>query len=134
MDHKELNGNGEIILVIDDEPEILSVVEGILEKFNYKTVCVRTFSAGVEYFKDNNEIDLILMDYTVVDPNNDITASQTITQFKDIRSDIKIVIMSGHMIKNDEMIKTNNLGVKRLLAKPFNFEELTRLIKEVLES
>jgi CheY-like chemotaxis protein len=135
VDHKALYGNNEVILVVDDEPEILSVVEGILEKFKYRVICVNTFTDGIKYFQDHKqETDLILMDYTVVDLDHEMTAIQAIAKFKEEDPDIKIVVMSGHIIKDDEGDLSKDLDVQRIIAKPFNFEELTKLIKEVLEN
>ena len=132
MEQKDLCGNGEIILVLDDEPEILNIVENILKALNYSSVCLNNFTDGIDYFtKNNNSISLILMDYLMHDSANSISAEHTISKFREIDPIIKIMVMSGNIIDGNSY---PNLDVNKVISKPFTIEQLAESIKKVLNS
>ncbi|AUT01497.1 hybrid sensor histidine kinase/response regulator [Nostoc sp. CENA543] len=126
-DNLELfKGNGELILVVDDEVQILETTAISLEAYNYQ---VLTASDGVEaialYAQHQDKINLVLIDMMMpaMDGHATIQALQKINPF------VKIVAVSG-LVNSHQLAK--NLQVKKLLAKPYTQKELLTTLHGIL--
>lgn len=94
-------GDGERILLVDDEEAIIEAVTKILESLNYKVKPFISSRLALEEFKINsNKYDIVLTDLTMPE----LTGLNLIQKIKKIRSDIKIILCSGLSSSN------NNLG------------------------
>ncbi len=123
-----LDGDRELILVVDDETSILNVTRATLETYNYR---VLTASNGIEaiatYVNNVNEIALVIID--IMMPNMDgITAIRTLRQ---IAPEVKIIAVSG-LITSQETIAKMEGNVAAFIAKPYTNEELLRTIHEII--
>jgi hypothetical protein len=123
-------GNGELILVIDDEEAIRQITASTLETFGYKVV---TASDGTEaipiYAQRRNEIALVLTDMLM--PFMDGPA--TIRALQKMNPKIKIIAASG-LTAGHKPGEASLEGVKVFLSKPFNAEKLLKTIADVLKS
>lgn len=121
-------GNGELILVVDDEESIREITRGTLEAFGYT---VLTASDGTEalalYADRKNEIAVVLTD--MVMPFMDGPA--TIRALQRMNSEVKIIAASGLSagLKAGESALE---GVKIFLSKPYTAEKLLKAIAELL--
>jgi PAS domain S-box-containing protein len=122
-------GNGETVLIVDDEPSILSVTARTLEKFGYQTLTATDGADAVAiYAQHRNRIALILTDMMM--PIMDGTA-MTIALTR-INPRIKTIAMSG-LSKGDGPLRILGSSVKASLMKPFTAESLLRTIRAVLD-
>ena len=121
-------GNGELILVVDDENSILEVTKATLISYNYK---VLTASNGIEaiaiYAQNKNTIDLVIMD--IMMPTMD--GKTAILALKQINLEIKIIAVSG-LISSQEIINDINGNVVAFIAKPYTNEKLLKEIYQVV--
>lgn len=122
------NGNGELILVVDDEAAIREVTQVTLEAFNYR---VLTAQDGIEaialYAEHKNDIDVVIMD--VMMPTMDGTvAVQTLRR---MNPKIKVIMSSG-LASNKAVAKSLSPSVKAFLLKPFTSESLLQKINQVI--
>ncbi|AFZ00517.1 PAS domain S-box protein [Calothrix sp. PCC 6303] len=129
-------GNGELILVVDDELAIRKVTQSTLEAFNYR---VLTASDGVEamtvYAQNQQDIDLILLDMmmhsvegAILPGSHSVNAIHTLKQ---INPDVKIIAISG-LLSNHNVNQAKELGVKAFLSKPCTANELLDVIQRKL--
>ncbi|GAA6618518.1 response regulator [Scytonema sp. NUACC26] len=123
-----LTGNGELILVVDDEPSIQEITKASLEAYNYKIV---TANDGVEaialYAQYKDKIRVVLMDMML--PLLDgLTAIRTIQK---INPHVKVIATSGLMSSNKLAAATGN-GVQKFLPKPYTVKELLHALQTVL--
>jgi two-component system, cell cycle sensor histidine kinase and response regulator CckA len=120
-----LPGNGELILVVDDEEAICKITQATLEAHNYK---VLTASDGLEavtiYTENQQSIDIILLDMMM--PSMDGT--NTIRTLKQINPDVKIIATSG-LLSSQKIDQATELGVEAFLAKPCTANELLEVIQ-----
>ncbi|MBE9005034.1 response regulator [Fortiea sp. LEGE XX443] len=121
-------GNGELILVVDDEPSIQEITRTSLETHNYKTLIASDgIEAIAQYAKNANKISVVLMDIML--PLLDgVTAIRTLQK---INPKVKVIATSGLMSKDKlgEIMKT---GVKKFLSKPYTINELLLSLQEIL--
>ncbi|MEO1429770.1 MAG: PAS domain S-box protein [Cyanobacteria bacterium J06633_8] len=124
---EDLNGNGELILVVDDEPAIRKITKSSLEAYDYR---VLTASNGIEaieiYAKYQQNINLILLDMMMPEMDGETT----IGMLKKINSQVKIVAISG-LVMNYNTDSQLNLNVKAFMSKPCTGKELLHTIAKV---
>ncbi|WP_373529261.1 response regulator [Nostoc sp.] len=121
-------GEGELILVVDDEPAILEITKTSLETHNYKAIVA---SDGIEaialYAKNMEKISAVLMD--VMLPSLDgLTAIRTLQK---INPEVRIIATSGLMSSN-KLGTIAALGVNTFLSKPYTVNELLLSLQKVL--
>ncbi|KAF3889620.1 MULTISPECIES: ATP-binding response regulator [Nostocales] len=118
-------GNGELILVIDDEVNILETTKISLEAYNYK---VLTASNGIDaialYAQQKHEINLVLVDMMM--PMMD--GAVTIRTIQKLNPNALIVAVSG--LSGDKLAGTT--GVKAFISKPYMAEDLLQTLHNVL--
>ena len=120
-------GNGETILVVDDDESQRDISCKMLETIGYKAEVVPSGEEAVEYLKDNT-VDLILLDMIMDPPMNGL---ETYERIIEIHPDQKAVIVSG-FAETDDVKKAQELGAGKYLKKPLTLERLGPIIKEEL--
>lgn len=123
-------GNGELILVVDDEESIREITRGTLETFGYTVV---TASDGTEalalYADKKNEIAVVLTD--MVMPFMDGPA--TIRALQRMNPKVRIIAASG--LGTGHRAGEGTLeGVSVFLNKPYTAEKLLKTLADVLHS
>jgi CheY-like chemotaxis protein len=120
-------GNGELILVVDDEVSVRDVTKASLLNYNYR---VLNASDGIEafslYAQHKNEISLVLMDMQM--PSMD--GLNAIRVLQQMNPSIKIIAISG-LASNLKLLKASGIGVQAFLLKPYTIKELLNTIKQV---
>lgn len=121
-------GQGELILVVDDEPFIRQITQETLEKYAYR---VLTAKDGIEaialYAQYQNDISIILVDMMM--PSLD--GSNTIRTLLKLNPKVKIIAVSG--LASPAMInEISTLGVAKFLSKPYTANQLLQTIGEYL--
>ncbi|MBW4555603.1 MAG: response regulator [Trichormus sp. ATA11-4-KO1] len=122
-------GQGELILIVDDEPSIQDITRTSLETHQYQTMIA---SDGIEaialYAKYADKISAVLMDIML--PSLDgITAIRTLQK---INPQVKIIATSGLMSKN-KLEEVMNTGTHTFLPKPYTVHELLLTLQQVLK-
>lgn len=121
-------GNGELILVVDDETAILEVTKATLETYNYRVI---TAGNGIEavatYVNNKDAISLVIID--IMMPRMD--GKTAIRTLKQIDPDAKIIAVSG-LITSQEIIKELDAEVIAFLSKPYNNEDLLETVYEIV--
>lgn len=118
-------GNGETILVVDDEEKILNVTSATLERFGYRVITARNGLAAVEAFSsDPDGIAAIVTDIAMPQMNGELA----IRKFREIDPRVKIIAASGLASELD----LEGPPVAAFLPKPFSAEVLLSTLAEVL--
>ena len=122
-------GNGETILVVDDEASILSITRQTLQAFGYR---VETAMNGADalsvYVQHRNEIAVVLTDMMM--PILDGAA--TIHALMRINPAVKIIAASG-LNSNGGEAKFAGDGVKHFLTKPYTAATLLKTLRTLLD-
>lgn len=118
-------GNGELILIVDDEISIQEITKTTLETYHYRTL---TAIDGIEalalYAKHQAEITVVLMDMMM--PNLD--GLSTIRVLKKMNPAVKIIATSG--ILNNKQLALQ-AETQTFLLKPYTISQLLQLLKEI---
>ena len=123
-------GNGELILVVDDEQSIREITRGTLETFGYT---VLTASDGTEalalYADRKNDISVVLTD--MVMPFMDGPA--TIRALQRMNPKVRIIAASG-LATGQHAADASLAGVSVFLNKPYTAEKLLKALAQVLKA
>ena len=121
-------GNGETILVVDDEASIRQVTRQTLEAFGYKVLLASDGSEAVSvYVKHQAEISVVLTDMMM--PIMDGPA--TIQVLRRLNPNVRVIGASG-ISSNGKVAKAVSGGLTHFLPKPYSAETLLRAIKNSL--
>lgn len=122
-------GNGEKILIVDDEILIQQIAKDILEECNYQTILASDGVEAIEiYSKMHQQIDLVVLDMLM--PRK--AGKETYLEMKQINPNVKVLLCSG--FKKDERVeKIMSLGVKHFMQKPYTLTKLSEMVKTVLQ-
>ncbi|MFB2937642.1 PAS domain S-box protein [Aerosakkonemataceae cyanobacterium BLCC-F154] len=122
-------GNGELILVVDDEASIREITKSSLTAYNYQ---VLTAKDGVEaialYAQHKNEISLVLVDMMM--PLLD--GANTIRALQKINPEVKTIASSG-LISGTHLQEVENTIANQFLPKPYTTQELLEAMHNLLQ-
>ncbi len=120
----------ERILIIDDEPQIRSMLRLMLERDGYEVVEAPDGIEGIRLYRQNPS-DLIITD--LIMPNKD--GIGMIIDLKKEFPEVKIIAMSGGGLnKPDGYLKgAKKLGAAYTLTKPIDREEMLRAVRDTLK-
>ncbi len=118
------------ILIIDDEPQIRSMLKLMLEREGYEVVEAPDGVEGIKIYRQN-PADLIITD--LIMPNKD--GIGMIIDLKKEFPDVNIIAMSGGGLnKPDGYLKgAKKLGAACTLTKPIDREEMLKAVKNILK-
>ncbi|MBI5475665.1 MAG: PAS domain S-box protein [Ignavibacteriales bacterium] len=122
-------GNGEGILIVDDEVSVLDVLKETLELYNYRVYIAKDGIEGMAVYAQNkNYIDLAILDL-VMPVMNGAELFQALRKFN---SNLPIITMSGDRMYPSEF-SSNLVGVNAHIQKPFTSELLLTSLRKVLD-
>jgi len=123
-------GQGERILYVDDEAELVKIGRRRLESLNYHTVGETSPERVLEHFRARpGEFDLVVTDHTM--PR--MTGLDLARELMKIRPDIPILLLTG-FIQDLPQERLRAVGIRLLLRKPATVEELGTAVRAVLDS
>ncbi|MCK6550344.1 PAS domain S-box protein [Myxococcota bacterium] len=122
-------GNGELVLVVDDEEPIRSVAKRTLERFGYRVLLAAHGAEAVSlYAQHKGEIAVVLTDMTM--PVMDGPA--TIVALRSMDPRVRIIGSSG-LDANGNVAKAVDAGIQLFVPKPYTAETLLRMLRKVLQ-
>jgi len=117
------------VLVIDDEPQIRSLVRRFLSQAGYEVDQAGDGLEGVKQMRAN-PADLIITD--ILMPRQE--GLETIRQIREQFPECKIIAMSGgsQLTAMDFLPIAEKFGASRIFHKPIDFAELVEAVKELV--
>lgn len=114
---------GKKILIVDDEQEYLTAIKKFLNEFNYLVSDTVSSKQALEII-EKDKPDLVLFDYKIPDMDGEAFLKKA----KEIRPSIPYFLITAW---NDKLIldKFRKLGIKEIMLKPINLEELLNKIQ-----
>jgi two-component system, cell cycle sensor histidine kinase and response regulator CckA len=123
-----MQGNGEQILVVDDEDAVLSITQQTLEAFGYRVLTATDGAQAVGiYALQQKDIAAVLTDLMM--PVMD--GPMLIASLQRINPRVRLVAATG-LNTSEYMTRAVGLGVRHFLTKPFTAEALLTMVHKVL--
>ncbi|WP_397327139.1 ATP-binding protein [Nostoc punctiforme] len=123
-------GQGELILVVDDEPQIREIAQIILENHNYRMLAAST---GIEaialYAQYKHQIKAVLMDIMMPEMDG-IIAIRTLQK---MNKEVKIIACSG-LNSMEILTEAADTKVQAVLSKPYTAKELLKILDQIFRN
>ncbi|MCB2211403.1 PAS domain S-box protein [bacterium] len=124
------HGNGEVVLVVEDEKTLLTITKRMLTGLNYVVITETSATRALETLRASGEmLDLLLADVVMPEMNGRELVEQIRGQFPQVKS----LYMSGYtadVIANQGVLEK---GVN-FISKPFTLQNLAKAVRKALES
>jgi DNA-binding NtrC family response regulator len=127
VESKNLYGNGERLLIVDDEERQRIICSQLLTSFGYKVSSAASGEEALEYLKTHT-VDLLVLDMIL---GQGLTGLQTYSEVIKRFPGLKAIIVSG-FAADGEVRETQRLGAGRFVKKPYTLQQLGLAIKETL--
>ena len=117
------------LLIVDDEPLIRWSLGERLSGIGYEVVEAPDGAHALEQFSDSESpVDLVLLDLRLPDTDG-VTV---LDKIKRLRPECRVILMTafGTPERTSEALKR---GAYRVVGKPFNLDEMVRLVAEALD-
>jgi DNA-binding response OmpR family regulator len=117
------------ILIIDDDHHILMMVKKMLERAGFEVDLASNGDEGLALFKKLS-FDLVITD--IIMPEKE--GLETIREMKRLRSELKIIAMSGGgKVSSENYLSTAKIfGAAKILTKPFTQKQMVSAVQELL--
>ena len=123
----DIDLEGMTILVADDDIKNIFVLDTALSEYGANIVRAKNGKAAIEKIKENDNIDIILMD--IMMPVMDgYEAIQKIRKDETIKKDIPIIAVTAKAMKEDKN-KCLKAGADEYISKPIDMSKLLQLVK-----
>ena len=123
-------GNGELILVVDDEESIREITRSTLETFGYRVLTANDGTEAIALYADRkNEVAVVLTDMMM--PFMDGPA--TIRALQKMDRGVKIIAASG-LTAGHKAGEASLEGVAMFLGKPYTAEKLLLALAKILKT
>lgn len=129
LDNEILRGNGETVLVVDDEPLQREIATQILETIGYHSLALASGEEAVDYLQDH-DVDLVLLDMIM---GTGINGRETYARIIRRHPGQKALIVSGFS-ENEEVRTALQMGVFAYLQKPYAISSLSRAVGAALQA
>ena len=113
------------VMIVDDEPDNITIVIEVLEKNNYNVISAVDADDCLKQIKSGAKPDLILMDIMM--------PGTPVSEIIPLINDIKIIYLT--VVRISEAKKQGLLGYKNIvdyIEKPFDINELLERIKKII--
>jgi PAS domain S-box-containing protein len=121
-------GEGQLVLVVDDEASVCQITRQTLEAFGYRVLLASDGAEAVAlYAEHRDDIAIVLTDMMM--PVMD--GLSTIQVLMRMNSQLCIIAASG-LNANGRVAEAANAGVKHFLPKPYTAETLLNILHKVL--
>ncbi len=122
-------GNGELVLVVDDEPPIREALVRTLTANNYRVYTAEDGSDALAlYFQRRTEISMVITDISM----GQMDGVQLVRSLRKVDPKVRVIVSSGHLQK-ENVVVLEGLGVKAFLDKPYTADKLLRAVQRVLK-
>ncbi len=124
------HGKGQKVLIVDDEPDVLKGLENMVKSIGYEVDSARSGNKALEHYKTYKP-DVVLLDWKM--PIMDgVTCAKKILENDPTA---RIVIISGYQESAADGIDTGlKINIKDFVLKPFDINEISKVISKALQS
>jgi CheY-like chemotaxis protein len=113
------------ILLVDDEPAILTVLELLLNKFGYIVIPKSSAASALFLIREGVNVDLVITDYRMPGMNG----VEFIRVLRRILPSVPVLILTGDITVEIEP----SLGVFECINKPVLGKELHRIVRSAFD-
>ena len=121
-------GHGELVLVVDDEEGIRSILRRTLERYGYRVLLAAHGAEALELYRQHqSDVAVVITDMSM--PTMD--GPTTIAALRALDPSIRIIASSG-LVSNRDVTEAVGPGVRHFVAKPYTAETILTTLQQAL--
>ena len=124
-------GGQELILVVDDRPEVAALAQDMLDTLGYMTVVVGSGIDALDWFKQPENRSKAALLFTDVIMPGGINGFMLATEMRRHRPDLRVLLTTGYA--GEETAHGSGGQEFEILRKPYTLDELSRKVRAVLD-
>ncbi len=125
----EFDLTGKRVLIVDDNKLNLKVTSRLLEPYHLETVLLESGEECIDYIKEQNNFDLIMLDQMM--PGLD--GMTTLSKLKEMPGfNTPVVVLTADVVSGQKE-KYLNHGFEDYISKPIDKKELSRVLKKFVK-
>jgi signal transduction histidine kinase len=127
-DVARLSGNGECILVVEDNEDVRSLVSRHLDELGYRVVLAGNAAEALEIVESPEKLDMLFTD--IVMPGK-VSCEVMVKRAREVRPNLAVLLTSGFSeAAMQGTLLANNQNA--MLSKPYRKQDLARKVREML--
>ncbi len=120
--------DGTLILVAEDELSNYLLIERIFRNYNTELIWAKNGEEAVRLFKDNPDIDLIILDIKMPVKNG----FEALKEIRAVDSDVPVIAQTAYAMANDEE-RALSAGCNDYISKPIDVQLFLEKIRNLLK-
>jgi two-component system, cell cycle sensor histidine kinase and response regulator CckA len=122
-------GQGETILLVDDEPHLVDIVFRQLMSANYRVIKASNGKEALSHYEEHREqISLVILDLLMPE----MSGKLCLEALRELNPNVRVLIASGALNSQIEVDLTE-IDAKRFIAKPFDTPQLLEKIRQIID-
>ncbi|OPY02278.1 MAG: Blue-light-activated protein [Syntrophorhabdus sp. PtaB.Bin047] len=118
------------ILLVDDERAVLTVSKAMIESLGYTVYAVGKGEEAISlYERKKASIDLIVLD--MIMPG--LSGGETFDRIREVDPEARVILSSGYSL-NEQARRIMEKGCRGFVQKPFTIADISRKLREVLQT
>lgn len=119
-------GQGDLVLIVDDDLAVQRATQSLLEKYDYTVLSTHRGTEAIElYNQHQNKVRAVILD--IMMPN--MSGVVLIQKLKQINPQVKILAISGLSSRREAALAA---GASAFLAKPYTLDNLLQALQNVM--
>lgn len=125
-----MNAVSEVVLVVEDEPQLASILTRSLQRQGYTVLTAADGKEGLAVAQSHGApIDLLISD--IVMPG--MGGRELVWRIREIYPDIKVILCSGYADMEGAFQLMEDEAQITFVEKPVDLQELGRIVREILD-
>lgn len=125
---QEVQGSGETVLIVEDDPDVRKLAVSLVEKLGYTVIKTSEAESALEIVSNGTQVDLVLSDVILGGGMNGMELAKRV---REKHPNTQVLLMSGYApeaFKQDGGVGATH----ELIGKPFKMADLARKIDALL--
>lgn len=124
-----IQGQGELLMLVDDNSDLLSSTSAVLRSLNYDVLAISDSEEALRVYREKrHQIALVILD--LVMPK--LTGVELFRTIRELEPQAKALFTTGYDMKRD--MEAAHIPTEDLLRKPFSVADLSRIVREKLDA
>lgn len=120
-----IRGNGEQVLVVDDDPAVQRTLQALLQSHDYHPIVANSGDEAIALYRQHHDIRLVVMDVMMPEMGGE----ELMRHLKKVHPEVRAIALSGLPANRDPMLAA---GVQAFLSKPYTLDTLLQTIQTVM--
>jgi len=130
MVNADLPQRPQTLLIVDDEEALVELVRRMVERNGYRTLAARSAGEALDLYRAHrDEIDLVITDLVMGDRDG----WEVARELREINPDVRILVSTGFH-DEDDIGRMLQAGIRGVVLKPYQSQQLLEKVREALDS